>query len=136
LITDGRGTPLAIIHTGANCHDSNMAVALVESIPPIQRPRGRPRRRPDRVYADRAYDFDEKIRQRLRERGIVPQIARRDTEHGSGLGKVRWFVEATFSWLFNYRRLRIRYEKRDDIHQAFLILGCILICWNKVQQFC
>jgi transposase len=136
VITDGRGTPLAITHTGADCHDSNMAVALVESIPPIKRPQGRPRRRPDEVYADRAYDFDDKIRRPLREVGITPQVARRNTEHGSGLGTVRWFVEATFSWLFHNRRLRIRYEKRDDIHQAFLILGCILICWNKVQRFC
>jgi len=63
-------------------------------------------------------------------------IAKRNTEHGSGLGKVRWVVEAAFSWLFKQRRLRVRYEKRDDIHQAFLSIGCLLICWHRVSGFC
>ena len=69
-------------------------------------------------------------------RGIRLRICRRDTSHGSGLGKRRWAVEACFAWLFQFRRLRVRYEKRDDIHEAFLIIGCILICWNRIQQFC
>ncbi len=136
LIVDGRGTPLAIEHTGANVHDSEMAIALVDGIPPIKQPQGRPRRRPDEVLADRAYDAEEKIRQPLRKRKIEPLIAKRNTEHGSGLGKFRYVVEAAFDWLFNQRRLRVRYEKRDDIHQAFLIIGCFLICWRRVMEFC
>jgi transposase len=39
-------------------------------------------------------------------------------------------VERTFAWLNQFRRLRIRYEKRADIHEAFLALGCVLICWR------
>ena len=136
LIVDGYGTPLAIEHTGANVHDSNMAIPLVDAIEPIKRPRGRPRKRPERVFADRAYDAEEKIRQALRDRGIEPMIAKRNTEHGSGLGKYRWVVEAAFAWLYKQRRLRVRYEKRDDIHQAFLTIGCLLICWNRVWEFC
>jgi transposase len=46
------------------------------------------------------------------------------------VGRWRWVVERTFAWLNQFRRLRIRYEKRADIHQAFLVLGCVLICWN------
>ena len=136
LITDGYGTPLAIEHTGANVHDSEMAIPLVDAIEPIKRPRGRPRKRPDTIFADRAYDAEKKIRQPLRARGIEPFIARRNTEPGSGLGKYRWVVEAAFAWLFAYRRLRVRYEKRDDIHEAFLTIGCLLICWNRVFEFC
>lgn len=136
MLTDGRGTPLAITHTGANRHDSTQIIALVDSIRPIKRPAGRPRRRPACVLADRGYDYDTKVRRPLRERGIVPLIARRNTAHGSGLGKARWFVEATAAWLMHFRRLRVRYEKRDDIHQAFLILGCVMICWNKVLRYC
>jgi len=55
---------------------------------------------------------------------------KRNTEHGSGLGRWRWVVERTFAWLNQFRRLRVRYEKRADIHEAFLALGCILICWK------
>ena len=136
LIVDGQGIPLAIEHTGANVHDSEMAIALVDGIPPIKQPCGRPRKRPDEVLADRAYDAEEKIRKPLRQRKTKPLIAKRYTKNGSGLGKFRYVVEAAFDWLFNQRRLRVRYEKRDDIHQAFLIIGCFLICWRRIIQFC
>ena len=136
VVCDGKGTPLAITHTGANVHDSQEAITLIDAIPPIKRPGGGRRKRPDKAYADRAYDAEEKIRVPLRQRGITPFVAKRNTEHGSGLGKHRCVVESVFSWLFNYRRLRVRYEKRDDIHTAFLIIGCLLICWNRVEAFC
>jgi len=136
VIADGQGTPLAIEHTGANVHDSEVAIALVDGIPSIKQRRGRPRKRPDEVLADRAYDAEEKIRQPLRQRGVTPLIAKRNPEQGSGLGKYRYVVEAAFAWLFNQRRLRMRYEKRDDIHQAFLIIGCFLICWRRIIRFC
>ena len=89
MIVDGQGTPLAIEHTAANVHDSEMAIALVDGIPAIKQPCGRPRKRPDELLADRAYDAEEKIRQPLRQRKIEPLIAKRNTEHGSGLGKFR-----------------------------------------------
>jgi transposase len=138
LITDQNGIPLAIAHTGANVHDSQMAMPLVHSIPPIQGPRGRPRRRPDTLLADAAYFAKNKILRPLRALGIVPGIAERGREHGSGLGQYRYVVEACFDWLFNWRRLRVRYEKRPDIHDAFLALACAMICWQKLQPsgFC
>jgi len=43
------------------------------------------------------------------------------------LGRYRWVVERTLSWLNRFRRLKIRYEHRADIHLAFLQLGCALI---------
>lgn len=79
--------PLALIHTGANVHDSQQAIPLIDAIPPIKQPRGGRRRRPEKVFGDRAYDAEAKIRQALRDRGIQPLIAKRNTEHVSGLGK-------------------------------------------------
>jgi len=102
---------------------------LVDAIPPIAGKRGRPRRRPERVQGDRAYD-SAAHRAELRRRGIEPVLARRNAEHGSGLGNHRWVVERSLSWLHQFRRLRIRWERRADTHQAFLTLGCILICCN------
>lgn len=129
MICDGRGIPLAIQLTGANRNDSQQALALVDAVPPLQGMRGRPRHRPDHVLGDRGYDA-ESIRKGLRDRGIQPLLAMRNTEHGSGLGRWRWVVERTFAWLNQFRRLRVRYEKRADIHEAFLALGCTLICWR------
>jgi transposase len=85
------------------------------------------------VLGDRGYDA-EAIRQGLRARHIVPWLAKRDAEHGSGLGRWRWVVERTFAWLNQFRRLRVRYEKRADIHEAFLALGCSVICWRFLRR--
>src|SRR5438874_788552 len=68
-------------------------------------------------------------------RGISkPLVAMRRTKHGSGLGRWRWVVERTFAWLHQFRRLRVRYDKRADIHEAFLSLGCALICWQSLRK--
>ena len=133
MICDGRGVPLAVRLTGANRHDSQEALPLVDAIPPLQGERGRPRCRPDCVLGDRAYDA-EVIRQGLRARHVLPLVAMRCTKHGSGLGRWRWVVERTFAWLNQFRRLRVRYDKRADIHEAFLSLGCALICWHALQK--
>jgi transposase len=92
LICDGRGVPLAIELTGANCHDSTQALPLLDAIPPLQALRGRPRCRPDCILGDRAYDA-EKIRRALRARHISPLLAMRNMENGSGLGRWRWVIE-------------------------------------------
>jgi len=83
--------------------------------------------------ADAAYHAKDKIFRPLRALGIIPMIAERNREHGSGLGQYRYVVEACFDWLFNWRRLRVRYEKRPDIHDGFLALACAMICWKKLQ---
>ena len=70
----------------------------------------------------------------LRAPHIVPWRAMRRTAHGSSLGRWRWVVERTFAWLSQFRRLRVRYDKRADIHEAFLSLGCALICWQSLRK--
>ena len=121
--------------TGANAHDVTQLIPLVKAISPVRGKRGRPRHRPDRLQADRGYD-SEPHRKILRSMGIEPVIARRNTDNGSGLGTTRWVVERTLAWLHQFRRLRVRYEKRADIHEAFLSIGCIIICYNFINGFC
>jgi transposase len=108
-------------------NDISELLPLVDAIPPVRGKRGRPRRRPRRLYGDRAYD-SRRHRRELRARGIAAAIPRPKQQHGSGLGKQRWVVERTISWLHQYRRLRVRYERRADIHQAFLQIAGCLIC--------
>jgi transposase len=94
---------------------------------------GRPRPRPRTLIADRGEDHN-KYRRLVWKRGVKPIIARRQTEHGSGLGHHRWVVERTFAWLHNRRRLLIRTDHREDIHQAFLALACCRICWRRPKN--
>lgn len=131
MITDGGGIPLAVILTAANAHDVTQLLPLIDAIPAIKGKPGRPRRRPQRVQGDRAYD-SEPHRQQLQLRGIEAVLAKRNTAHGSGLGVFRWVVERTISWLHQFRRLRIRYERRPEIHEALMSLACSLICWRSL----
>jgi transposase len=130
LVGDRHGVPLAALLTAANVNEGRVLPRLVDAIPPIRRPRGqpgRPRRRPDKLHADKAYD-SARNRRELRQRHITPRIARRKIESSKRLGRYRWVVERDFAWLHSYRHLRIRYERDPGLHQAFLDLACALIC--------
>jgi hypothetical protein len=101
---------------------------LIEAVPPIRGKRGRARRRPRYLYADRGYDY-EAYRDWVRAVQFIPHIARR----GADLGVYRWVAEGAIALLHWFRRLRIRLEIRDDIHQAFVTLGCAIICWRRLR---
>jgi transposase len=118
--------------TAANVNDITQLDLLIAALPAVRGRRGRPRRRPDVIQGDRGYD-SQPHRDRLRAQGIVAVLARRRMPHGSGLGIFRWVVERTHAWLHRFRRLTVRYERRPDVHQAFLTLGCALICWNYLK---
>ena len=118
MIVDPSGIALAATLTGGNRNDVTQLLPLVDGAGSIRAKHGRPRQRPDSLIADRGYDHD-KYRRELWVRGVKPIIARRATEHGSGLGRMRWVVERTFAWLHQFRRLRIRWECRPELHRAF-----------------
>lgn len=133
MVTDATGIPLAVTLTGGNRDDVTQLVPLLEAVPSVRGKRGPPRRRPDVVLADRVYDHD-KYRRLVWELGVKPVIAHRRAEHGSGLGTRRWVVERAFADLHWFRRLRIRWEIRDDIHEAFLKLACCIISWRRLTK--
>jgi transposase len=133
LIVEAHGIPLAAITTGGNRNDVTQLLPLIGAIPPVRGLRGRPRQRPRHLYADRGYDH-ETYRDQVRALQITPRIARRGTGHGSQLGVYRWVVEGAIALLHWFRRLRIRWEIRDDIHHAFVTLGCAIICWRRLGQ--
>jgi transposase len=135
LVVDRQGIPLAVLLSAANVHDSILLEEVIDRIPPVRQRRGRPRFRPGKLHADKAFDFP-RCRRALRRRNITARIARRRIENRERLGRHRWVVERTLSWIARFRRLAIRYERRADIHLAFLVLACALICLRFVQRFC
>ena len=129
-MVDRTGIPLAATVSPANVHDVTMLLATAVACP--MPGYGDDGKRPGELYADRAYDSDghEAV---IRFLGIEPRFAQRGEPHGSGLGKVRYVVERTIAAVHQNRRLKIRYEKREDIHLAFLTLACVKLCWYRLD---
>lgn len=136
ILVDANGIPLADTLTGANRHDVTQLLPLVDGVPDVKGKVGAPKKRPAELYADRAYD-SEPHRNELCQQGITPHLAKRNTEHGSGLGIYRWVSERTLGWLHNFRRLRVRFDRTASIHKAFVKIAESLICFRQLKtQFC
>jgi transposase len=128
ILVDAQGIPLSGDVTPANVPEIKELMPLVDSAGPLDEA-GDPQHRPEKLYGDRAYD-SEPHREELRKRGIEPHLAKRRTEHGSGLGVFRWVVERTNSWLHGFRKLRFVTEKTNPLKYAFFDLAMALICFR------
>ena len=126
--------PFALKLTGANVHDSRMLEAVMDAVPPIRQCWGRPRKRPARLYTDKAYDQRRCRRVRTRRR-IQHRIARRGIESSQRLRRHRWVVERTLIWFAQFRRLAICYERRHDLQFAFTTLAAALIVWRFIERW-
>ena len=112
-----------------------MLAPLVDAVPSIRGPArrpGRPRRRPAKLHADKAYDH-RRCRAALRARGISARIARRGIDSSQRLGRYRWVIERTLAWLVAQRRLQVRYERSSQLLHGLLLLACALICLRRLR---
>jgi transposase len=134
LVVDAKGLPLAFRLSKANVNDCQLFEELLDAIPALkQGGPGRPHRRPSKAHADKGYDF-KKCRAACRVRGIQHRIARRGVESKERLGRHRWVIERTFSWLNKQRRLMIRFDRWASHYVGFFQLACALICWNHLSR--
>ncbi|MGA4978523.1 transposase [Streptomyces cinereoruber] len=102
-------------------------------MPPVAGRPGRPRRRSEALLGDKGYDSDLN-RHELHKRRILPVISRRGAPNIEGLGKLRYVVEQTFALLHQFKRLAVRWERRTELHDAFISLACSLICWRRFKK--
>jgi IS5 family transposase len=131
VAVERHGIPLAVTLTAANEHDSIQFEGLIAALPRTKQRYGYRRERPNKVHADKGYDFP-RCRQFLSRRGIRVRIARRKVDSSERLGRHRWVVERSLAWLARYRKLTIRYERKPEIHIAFLTLACALVCLGRL----
>ena len=129
LITDGGGLPLAVSVTAANVNDYHQLLPLLDQVA-VSGSGGE-------VLADRGYDA-QAVRDGISERGLRERVARRNRP-GQGRtrdsqARERSAIERTFAWLSYLRRLATRWERRDDLYLAFLILGCAIACWRRLNR--
>ncbi len=86
LIVDGGGLPLAAVLTGAEVHGSKVLKRLIEGVERVSGRKGRPRKKPDKLHADKGYDYP-RCRRFLRRQVIKARIARRGVDTGERLGR-------------------------------------------------
>jgi transposase len=122
-----------VLLSAANTPDAHLLPPLLDGLAPIRGRRGRPRFRPAKLHADKAYD-QAALRRALRRRGILVRIARKGIEPSQRLGRHRWIIEACLSWLVRYRRLVRRYDRKAAHFQAFADLACALVCFRRLTQ--
>jgi transposase len=137
VVVDGQGIPLGGTITSASPAEVRLAEETLETIRVPRQGRGRPKSRPKRLIADKAYDSD-KLRASLKERGIrllVPYRRNRKRQKQSPeVGERyqhRWKIERTFAWLGNFRRLLVRYERLITVYLGFFHLACIIIALRQ-----
>ena len=125
-----------MLASAANTHDSRLFEPLLETNPGVRHRRGhpgRPRRRPEKLHADKGYDYP-RCRRYLHRRGIKVRIARRGTEDKMSLVRHRWVVERTISWVLRFKRLGIRYDRTEATSLPLLVLAVTHINFRRLCQ--
>jgi putative transposase len=130
LLVDGRGAPLSLIVAGANRHDVKLLAQTLDAIM-IRRPKPT-KQKPQNLCVDKGYR-GRAADQQMRARGYIPHIPKQTPPKGGHKTKGRarrWVVERTHSWMNNFRKVRVRYEKRVANFEALLHLATAIICWR------
>jgi transposase len=144
-LVEGRGRPLAAVLTAGQAGDNPQLEPLLDAVRVPRRGRGRPRRRPDRIVADKAYSHPS-TRRALRRRGIAVTIPQRSDQvlHRQALGsaggrpyafdqeiyKRRNVVERYFNRLKQWRAIATRYDKTAQNYRGGVLLAG-LVLWTK-----
>jgi len=133
LLVDRDGVPLVLRAVPANRSDQLEILPTVVSFPAVGGQRGRPRTHPRALYADAGFDC-EATRSVLRWLGIEPHIRYRNEKHGSHLGRVRWVVERTISWIKGLRRMRVRYDRSSTSIDAWTSIAAAVVCLHILME--
>ena len=137
VITDANGIPLASLGDGGQRQRHHRVGPAVQRASRRWRARSATRGRSPTPCRGTWPTTPSRTARGLREMGVEPVLPEKGIDDQSGLGETRWPVERTLAWVHQNRRLRIRYERRPDIHQAFLTLACIKICASALfAGFC
>jgi transposase len=139
VVVDGQGVPLGNHLDSASPSEVRRIEKTIDPIAVPRKGRGRPRKNPQRIIADKGYDSDP-LRERLARRGIElicpyrSNPGRRRYHDGRKLRryKRRWKVERTFSWFGNYRRLVVRWDRDITLYSGFFHLACLMITLGRL----
>jgi transposase len=139
VVVDGQGIPLGNHLDSASPGEVTLLEKTIANIAVPRAGRGRPKRNPCRLIADKGYDSDP-LRKRLAQKGIELICPYRSNnkackyQDGRKLRryKRRYKVERTFSWLGNNRRLVVRWDHDITVYKAFFHIACLIITLRRL----
>ncbi len=135
MLTEAEGVPLVVRTSPANVNDETQLPALLEAMPPVQGPRGRPRRKPGSIFGDRAYGTAAMVALVVM-LGLFSFLAPRNSKaHGSGLGFFRYVVERTLAGFSQFRRIGMCYERTGEHFQAFHDLAACCLVVTRLRHY-
>ncbi|MGW3939170.1 IS5 family transposase, partial [Streptomyces phaeochromogenes] len=132
VLSDANGLPLRVGLSAANTHDSHGLKPMVAHLH-VGHESHSADSKPQRLHADKAYDLPDLWRW-LHGKRIGVRIARKGIESSERLGRRRWVIERTMSWLSGYRRLSARYERHPRNYLAFLRLAAAICCYKRLLK--
>ena len=139
VVVDGQGVPLGGYLDSASPAEVTLVERTLSQVSVPRKGRGRPRKNPERLIADRGYDSDP-LRERLARRGIeliCPyRCNNKQRKYHDGRKmrryKRRYKVERTFSWFGNSRRLVVRWERDIVVYRAFFHIACLIVVLKRL----
>ena len=139
VVADGKGIPIGLKLTSATPHEATLIESTLDTIRVPRAGKGRPRKRFSRLIYDRAAD-SMPLRNRLKSERkidlICPQRSNQKTKVQDGRKlrryKHRWIIERTNSWLQNYRRVLVRFDRIFTMYSAFVTLACLMITLKRL----
>jgi len=139
VVVDGQGIPLGNYLDSASPSEVTLVERTLNQVSVPRKGRGRPRKNPERLIADKGYDSDP-LRERLARRGIElicpyrSNNKQRKYHDGRKMRryKRRYKVERTFSWFGNSRRLVVRWERDIVVYRAFFHIACLIVALKRL----
>ena len=103
--------------------------------------KGRPRKRPKTVYADtkygtplvRFYLDGKQIKSQIPSTVKKRRVGRPRDFDKQAYNKVRYSVERSFSWLKNFKKLAVRYERGASVFLGLIQIACVMILWRVLK---
>ena len=132
-VSDRNGLPLTAVVSAANVNDHRLLEDVLDGVPAVRQPVGRPRKRPGKLHGDKGYDYPS-CRRAVARRRIKVRIARKGIESSTRLGRHRYVIERCPEWVTRFRRLARRYERQASHFTGFLHLACALICYRRAAR--
>ena len=132
ILTDASGIPLSVVLDGANRHDIKLLEKTLDKMV-IFRPEVTDDK-PQNLCLDAGYTGAEKI---ISDRRYTLHIRPRNKEKEEKINNPdfkarRWVVEVTHSFLNRFRKLLVRYEKKEKNYLALIQFACSIIVWRKI----